>query len=422
MKYSVTVFPWEDSLYCLSYFNNRLPVNNMSTIELKPGREKMALNFNPWIFSGAVKSVTGDPVTGEVVEVHDCKGNFIAKGHYSPESKIIVRLLDLGRDSVIDEAWYYEKIKKAAQLRSLIIDENSDAFRLIYSEGDFIPGLIVDRFGSIAVLQASSAGIDAVKHSLAEILMDMDKGILSVYEKSDGDGRRMEGLPVSKGLLAGKPVGESAEVIENAFRFSVNLSGQKTGFYSDQRENRMRTARYAGGREVLDICSYTGGFSIYALRGGAHHATLVDSSAEALKSAEYNMELNSIDRGDFTLLEGDAFNTLRRLKSEGHRFGLIILDPPKLAPSGRDREKALRGYKELNLQAMHLLEPGGILSTFSCSGHVTAPLFREAVTYAAKDAGFNMQILEQLSQAPDHPVRISLPETEYLKGLILRKQ
>jgi len=422
MKYSVTVFSCKYPLYSLSYFQNRLPVNNMSRIELKPGREKMALNFNPWIFSGAVKSVTGDPGPGDVVEVHDSKGNFIAKGHYSPESKIIVRLLDLDRDSVIDEAWYYEKIKKAAQLRSLLIDENSDAFRLIYSEGDFIPGLIVDRFGSAAVLQASGRGIDAVKHSLAEILMDIDKSIDSVYEKSDGDGRRMEGLPVSKGLLAGKPPGGSIEVIENLIRFSVNLSGQKTGFYSDQRENRKRTARYAAGREVLDVCSYTGGFSIYALKNGAAHATLVDSSAEALKSAEINMGLNSIDRGRYTLLEGDAFNTLRRLRDENRGYGLIILDPPKLAPSGRDIEKAMRGYKDLNLQAMHLLEPGGILSTFSCSGHVTPPLFREAVTYAAKDAGFNMQILEQLSQAPDHPVRLSLPETEYLKGLILQKQ
>lgn len=393
----------------------------MYTIELKPGREKMALNFNPWIFSGALKRISGNPGSGEIVDVYDSKGNFIAKGHYSPSSKIAVRLLDMDLHAVIDENWYYDKIKKAAQIRKLLVDNNTDAFRMIYSEGDFIPGLIVDRFSTIAVLQASSAGIDRVKHSLAEILMKADPGIISVYEKSDGDGRRMEGLPVSTGLLAGDPVGESIEVIENLFRFSVNLSGQKTGFYSDQRDNRMRAAGYARGREVLDVCSYTGGFSVYALKNGAVHASLIDSSAEALKSAEYNMSINSIDRDKFTIIEGDAFTTLRRLREEKRKFGLIILDPPKLAPSGRDIDKAMRGYKDLNLQAMHLLEPGGILATFSCSGLVAAPLFREAVTYAAKDGGYNFQILEQLSQAPDHPVRLSLPETEYLKGLILQK-
>lgn len=393
----------------------------MFRLELKQGREKIARNFNPWIFSGAVKGVTGNPGPGDIVEVYDARGTFIGKGHYSPESKIMVRLLDINQNAVIDDGWYFDRIKKASQLRNLLIDNNTSAFRMIYSEADFIPGLIVDRFGSTAVLQASSTGIDRVKHSLAEILMKVDPEILSVYEKSDGDGRRMEGLPVSTGLLAGVPVRESIEIIENSFRFEVNLSGQKTGFYSDQRDNRMRAAGYARGREVLDVCSYTGGFSIYALKNGASHATLVDSSSEALKSAENNMNINSIDRDQYTLIEGDAFNTLRRLREENRKFGLIILDPPKLAPSGRDIEKAMRGYKDLNLQAMYLLQEGGILSTFSCSGLVSAVLFREAVTYAAKDGGFNMQILEQLTQAADHPVRLSLPETEYLKGLILRK-
>ena len=394
----------------------------MHSIELKPGREKLAFNYNPWVFSGAIKKINGSPEPGDVVQVYDHKGDFIAFGHYSPESKISVRLLDWNPGAVIDEKWYYDKIKKGLQLRKKIIDDNTDVYRLIYSEGDYIPGLIVDIFGPVAVLQALSAGIDAVKQRLAHILMEADPHIKTVYEKSDGDGRRMEGLPVECGILSGVNTGNTVEVSENSLKFLISLEGQKTGFYADQRQNRLKTALYAEGGRVLDVCSYTGGFSVYTQMQGASHTDLIDSSDEALQKAEINMKINNIDKNLFALHKGDAFEVLRRFRKEKKLYDLIILDPPKLAPSARDTARALRAYKDLNFQAMNLLEHGGILSTFSCSGHVTPTLFREAVSYAAKDAGYNMQILDQLTQAPDHPVRLSLPETEYLKGMILRKE
>ena len=277
-------------------------------------------------------------------------------------------------------------------------------------------------FGPVAVLQALSSGIDAVKHRLANILMESDSHIKTVFEKSDGDGRRMEGLPFECGILAGEGKGNTVEVSENSFKFLISLDGQKTGFYTDQRENRFKTSMYAEGGRVLDVCSYTGGFSVYAHMQGASYTDLIDSSDEALLKAESNMKINNIDQKHYRLHKGDAFEILRRLRKENKLYDLIILDPPKLAPAARDTARALRAYKDLNFQAMNLLEDGGILSTFSCSGHVTPSLFREAVSYAAKDSGYNMQILEQLTQAPDHPVRLSLPETEYLKGLILRKE
>jgi len=394
----------------------------MYFVDLKAGRDKISRNFNPWVFSGAIKKIHGNPGPGDIVSVADDKGDFIAMGHYSPLSKIAVRLLEWRPDIEIDETWYKDRIQKASYLRKKIIGNNTDIYRLIYSEGDYIPGLIVDRFGPVAVLQALSAGIDAVKHRLAYLILESEPYINTVFEKSDGDGRRMEGLPESFGIIAGKNPGESVEAVENSIKFSVSLEGQKTGFYADQRDNRLKTAHYAEGGKVLDVCSYTGGFSVYAQSHGAAHTTLIDSSDEALKKASYNMKVNNINESLFSLYKGDAFEVLRRLRCEKKFFNLIILDPPKLAPAARDTVRALRAYKDLNFQAMNLLEPGGILATYSCSGHVAPSMFREAVAYAAKDAGFNMQILEQLTQAPDHPVRLSLPETEYLKGLILRKE
>lgn len=392
----------------------------MTKIYLKKNREKLPLNHHPWVFSGAVQSVDGSPAPGETVSVFSAENHFIAVGHYNnPSSKIIVRLLEWN-DIPVDESWYREKIKKAIQLRDSISPDHTTAYRLIYTEGDFLPGLIVDRYGDFLVLQALTAGFDSIKEMISGILLDSVPGIKGIYEKSEGDGRRMEGLAASSGHLAGAEMPQRIMVKENSYLFETGITEQKTGLYIDQRENRVRAAAYARGREVLDMFSYTGGFSVYCLAAGAVKCVLCDSSESALQGAEKNIKLNNHDLSAAAFYKGDAFQLLRDFRERDRRFDMVILDPPKLVPSAAHLKKGLAAYKDLNLNAMNLLRPGGILVTFSCSGAVTMEMLREAAAFALKDCGREAQILEQLHQGWDHPVRASIPETEYLKGLILR--
>ncbi len=390
----------------------------MNRIILHPDKDKLPRNHHPWVFSGAVKDIEGTPKSGEVVALHGADGRFVAYGHFNKDSKIQVRLLEWDEKQTVNGAWYREKIKRAAALRTPVLAEGvTDACRLVYSESDFLPGLIVDRYGDFAVLQSLSAGFDAVKGDIAKMLME-ECGLKGVYEKSDGDGRKMEGLPVRYGALAGKEPPEKLVIHENGHLFHVSPAGQKTGFYTDQRRNRLVTASYAVGKKVLDVCCYTGAFSVYAMGAGASSVTLCDISEDAVEGAKRHLRLNNVPESKSRFLCADGLQLLRDLQKGKERYDLIVLDPPKFVSSAKDIDKGLRGYKDINLNAMKLLNPGGILATFSCSGAVGMDHFRQQIAYAAKDAGREVRILHHLHQADDHPVRVSVPETEYLKGLI----
>ncbi len=389
----------------------------MNKIILRSGSGKSVLHRHPWIFSGAVAKTEGNPAPGEIVDIFDRDGRYLARGYYNPESRINVRILEWREGIEIDRGWWEAMIKASVSRRDFI--KGTDALRLVFAEADLLPGLIVDMYGRYAVMQALTAGIEAVKGELAGILYScLDAG--AVIEKND-DVRSLEGLPPSSGILEGGEVPEAVVVTENGLKFIVDpLHGQKTGFYMDQRDNRLITASYAGGMEVLDCFSYTGGFTVSALRAGAKKVTSVDSSAEAVELLKENIKLNGIDESLCTAVRDDAFTVLRAFRDEGRLFDMAILDPPKFAPSKFLRDKAMRAYKDINLLAMKVLKPGGLLVTFSCSGGISPSDFRLAVSWASIDAKREVQIIRTLSQAGDHPVRLSYPESEYLKGLICR--
>ncbi len=392
----------------------------MIKVTLKPGREKLPKNHHPWIFSGAIEGISDTPSAGEVVAVYSAQKEFIAYGHYNSTSEIRVRLLEWDVNQVITDTWYREKIRNAMGLRKNIISEDTTVYRIIFSESDFLPGLIAERFGNFVVLQSLSSGFDKVKQMIAEIMLEEFDFADGIYEKSDGDGRRMEKLDIETGILAGAQPEGAIKVLENGNVFSVSIKGQKTGFYADQRDNRFKLAKYAAGRNVLDACSYTGGFSSYLMKNGANSSELCDISKDALDAALENMTLNSIDISKILLQKKDVFQHLRDLKKDGKSYDLIVLDPPKLVSSKQSLSRGLRGYKDLNMQAMQLLNNGGILATFSCSGNVSMQQFRESIAFAAKDAKKEIQIIEHLHQSADHPIRASVPETEYLKGVICK--
>jgi len=389
----------------------------LKTITLGPGREKLALNRHPWIFSGAVSRLEGAPEPGEVVEVRTAEGAFVALGQFNPTSKIRLRLMEWTANTPVDDGWYRRRVQEAWALRAPLTGE-TDALRVFFSESDGIPGLIADKFGPVRVVQFLTAGADRVKALVASLLAEVVPGITGVWEKSDGDGRRMEGLPPSEGLLWGTVAPGEIAITENGNRYHVDPSSQKTGFYTDQRDNRRLVAPWLKGLRVLDAFTFTGGFAVAALAAGARSVTLLDSSADALAQATKNLALGGWEPEE--VLEGDAFQLLRDLKKRGESYGAIVLDPPKLATSRDHLEKAMRGYKDLNLQALKLVESGGYLASFSCSGLVDLKMFREMIAFAAKDSGRRVDIVRQLHQAPCHPIRTSMPEAEYLKGVLLR--
>ena len=388
------------------------------SIILEKGREKLAKNRNPWIFSGAVKTVNGKVEDGDIVAVLAIDGSFIAWGHYNSKSGIAIRLLEWDVSVMPDTNWLRAKVSDAFNMRRSLITDSNNIYRLIFSESDMMPGVICDVFGDVAVLAVSTPGFDNWKNELAEIISQTVK-LNAVYEKSDGDGRKIEGLENSVQLLSGNLESAKFTALENGFRYEIDITGQKTGFYADQRDNRLYFGVAASGK-VLDMCSFSGAFSIHALKNGADHATLCDISREAQFLIDRNMELNSIDRSKYTFIQGDAFEVLRSMANDGRKFDSIVLDPPKLVPSNKYLEKGLKAYKDLNFNALRLLRDGGVLATFSCSGAVSMADFKSAVAFAAKDANKELRILRHLHQSPDHPVRVSAPETEYLKGLLLR--
>ncbi len=393
------------------------------TIILKPGREKSLLRRHPWIFSGAVAHVDGNPASGSTVSVFSSKGDFLAQAAYSPNSQIRARAWTFA-DEPVDAEFFRKKIRSAMETRRRSnVERQSDATRLIYAESDGLPGLIVDRYGEVLVLQSLTTGSEFWKQTIADILLE-ETGLQTIYERSDADVRELEGLPVVTGLLRGAITDRQLPftIAEYGLKFSVNFeSGHKTGFYLDQRTNRLRVRELAEGRDVLDCFCYTGGFTVNALAGGAKSVLSVDSSADALKLVGENVALNGLPASSHACCEGDVFQLLRKFRDEGRSFDMIILDPPKFAPTAAQAEKAARGYKDINLLAFKLLRAGGLLVTFSCSGGVDASLFQRIVAGSALDAGVDAQIVEHLSQASDHPVALNFPEGAYLKGLVCVK-
>jgi len=392
----------------------------MAIVTLKRGREKSLLNRHPWVFSGAVAAVSDDPKAGDVVEVVDAGGGWMARGYYNEGSNIRVRILDWKKDAVIDDAWWRRRIAAAIDRRaSLAKDESTNAYRLVNAEGDALPGLIADRYGDHVVVQLLTAGVERVRGAVIEALEALVKPV-AIFDRSDSDSRKREKLQPATGLISGAAPEGPVEIVERGNRYLVDFStAQKTGFYLDQRDNRLEVAQWAPGRGVLDAFSYSGAFSVCAGRAGATSLTLVESSRTALELGEKNLDLNGIDC-DADLMQGDVFQVLRALCDEERRFGVVILDPPKFARTRAQADQALRGYKDINMLAMKLLEPDGVLATFSCSGGVDPQQFTKAVAWAGLDASRDVQILRRLGQPLDHPTLTSAPESEYLKGLICR--
>ena len=388
----------------------------MDKLILKPGREKSLKRRHPWVFSGAVAKVQGSPGPGETVGVWSATGEFLAVAAYSPESQIVARVWDW-EERAIDGAFFRERIERATGQRRALMGEVG-AMRLIHAESDGLPGIVADRYGDTAVLQLNSAGAEHWRETIADALHATD-GITRVWERSDADVRQLEGLRPVTALLRGAPVSDRIVIDEEGVRFGIDLEqGHKTGFYLDQRDNRQQLRALAASRDVLDCFCYSGGFALNALAGGASSAVAVDSSAEALALARGNAELNQLPQPEW--LQGDVFEVLRKFRDSRRSFDLVVLDPPKFAPTAAHAEKAARAYKDINLLAFKLLRPGGLLMTFSCSGGVTADLFQKIIAGAALDAGVDAQVVAHLGAAADHPMALNFPEGEYLKGLICR--
>ena len=390
------------------------------TVWLKPGREKSLRRRHPWVFSGAIQRVDGEPEAGATVEIVASSGDFLGRGAYSPTSQIRARVWTFDAHEAVDAAFLRRRLARAidSRRRLTLLDPHA-ACRLVFSESDGLPGLIVDRYGEFLVCQFLSAGAEAWAATIVELLGEIcaPRGI---YERSEGGARHKEGLSSRRGLRAGEQPPAELEIAAGGVRLVVDIAnGQKTGAYLDQQHNRARVAGHAGHGDVLDAFSYTGGFAIACLRAGAQRATLIDSSADALHVAERETAANGVlDRCRF--VAANVFDELRALRDAGTRFDLVVLDPPKFVHSADQVAAGSRGYKDINMLGLALVRPGGVLATFSCSGHVDAALFQKIVAGAAVDAGRTAQILERLSQPPDHPVATEFPEADYLKGLILR--
>lgn len=388
----------------------------MITIILKPKKEESLLRFHPWIFSGAIQRIEGKPAEGELVEVLDCNRNFLAIGHYQIGS-IAVRVVSFEQQKIDDNFWS-RKIEVAYKMRESIglVSADNNTFRLVHGEGDSLPGLIVDVYEDTAVMQAHSVGMHETRDAIAKAIVANVPGVKNVYYKSESTLPFKADITPEDGYLIGgdnkKYVG-----IENGLKFQMDwLRGQKTGFFVDQRENRSLLERYSAGKSVLNMFCYTGGFSVYAMRGGATLVHSVDSSAKAIELTDKNIELNFPGDDRHAAYAEDAF---KYLNANEKKYDLIILDPPAFAKHRDAVRNALKGYKRLNARGFESIKPGGILFTFSCSQVISKEQFRLAVFSAAAESKRNVRILHQLSQPADHPINIYHPEGEYLKGLVL---
>ncbi len=392
----------------------------MKSIRLIAGKERSLLRRHPWIFAGSINRGKAD--SGETVRVEAADGQFLAWGAYSPSSQIRVRAWSFDEQERIDAAFFQRRVATAVALRARLAPA-SDGMRLIHGEADGLPGLIVDRYGEVLCAQFLSAGAERWRDTLADALMGAT-GAQRLYERSDASVRTLEGLEPRTGWLRGNGATE-VTLQEHDWRLTLDVAeGHKTGFYLDQRDNRAHLARWVrqlGLQRVLNCYSYTGGFSVAALAGGAQAVTSVDSSAPALTRATAHVALNGFDAARHTTQDADVNAFLRERLKAGDRYDAIVLDPPKFAPTAAHAERAARAYKDINRLALMLLEPGGLLMSFSCSGGVSAELFHKIVAGAAADAGVNGAIIARLEGAPDHPTTMAFPEGEYLKGLAILK-
>ncbi len=394
---------------------------SMVEIKLKKGKEKAVLQRHPWVFSGALEKVKGNPENGEVVKVVSANNDFLAYGYFNNQSRVAVRLLEWDESKDINEDWYAQKINTALASRAhLLSNKETNAYRLIFSEADFLPGLIVDKYADFLSVQILSTGIESAKTTIIDILCKALKP-KGIFDRSDATARTHEGITAENGLLWGEAPAEFIAVKENGINYHINIAeGQKSGFYCDQRDNRRILAEYAKGKSVLDCFSYSGGFSLNTFKSGAKEVTSVDSSALAIETLKQNIELNKFNSKNHIAIQSDVNKQLRVFKEDGKKFDIIILDPPKYAPSRSALDRAARAYKDLNRLGLLLLESGGLLATFSCSGAVDIETFKQIIAWAALDAGKEVQVIKQFSQPEDHPVRLSFPEGEYLKGLLVK--
>lgn len=398
----------------------------MNIVTLKPSKEKSLLRRHPWVYANAIERVDGKPASGATVIVRAHDGRFLARAAYSPHSQIRARVWSFDENEPIDHAFFKRRVQRALAHRQAMV-KNTGAVRLIFGEADGLPGLIVDWYTEDAqnprgqlVCQFMAAGVEAWKEAIVAALTSAT-GCPNVYERSDVSIREKEGLEQITGLLAGDEPPATIIASENGVRYHVDVrNGHKTGFYVDQRDNRALVQTYAEGRDVLNCFCYTGGFSLAAMKGGAKRVVSIDSSGEALNTAQKNVEANGFDAERATWLDADAFKTLRRLHEEGERFDLVVLDPPKFAASREHVDRAARAYKDINLTGFKLLRPGGLLFTYSCSGAIDAELFQKIVAGAAADAKVDARIIKRLGAGVDHPLLTAFPEGEYLKGLLLQ--
>lgn len=384
---------------------------------IKEGREKSFARRHPWIFSGAVKKEPKDADVGETVEVRSAKGEFMCLAAYSPFSQIRGRIWSFDPSEIIDTDFFIRKIQTAARFRART-EKISSAVRLVNSESDWLPGVIIDRYADFLVCQFLSAGAEFQKKSVISALEKLYPEC-GIYERSDSSSRKKEGLESFTGLLKSPEPPELIEIEENGCRFLVDIKGgHKTGFYLDQRDNRRILGEYSEGKRVLNCFSYTGGFGISALKAGCSHVTSVDVSESALDISKKNMELNGFEENRYEHIKADVFSFLREMRNTGTTYDVIVLDPPKFAESASQVAKAARGYKDIAMLAFRLLSPGGVLFNFSCSGHMDRDLFQKITADAALDAGRNVRITGFMNQAEDHPIALNFPESMYLKGLI----
>lgn len=391
---------------------------NYPEITLKNGREAALLRGHPWVFSGAIDNVNGKPSDGDVVLARDSRGQMLALGFFNSKTDISFRVLSRDCDKAVDAAFWNERVHAAFRLRQRLISTKTNAYRLINAEGDGCPGLIVDVYHDTLAISLTTAGMEKQKQNILDALIFHLKPA-RIYEQSAGRSRGLEGLEECKGFIYGEDHTGTVRVMENGYSFDVDfISGQKTGFFLDQRVNREKLGTLSHGATVLNCFCYTGAFSIYCAAGGAKKVVSLDISKSACAAASEHMRLNGFSIGDHPVIDADVFQYLRDMRGS---FDLIILDPPAFAKTKRDAPKASRGYKEINMQAMKHLVRGGMLATFSCSNFIEEDLFYKIVQGAARDAQADLQLLARLEAGPDHPLGLGHPEGRYLKGLLVRK-
>ena len=394
----------------------------MTELILKPGKERSLYRRHPWIFEGSVARLNGRAKPGDTVDVLDADGRVLARAAWSPKSQIRARIWSFDSQTIIDDAFFKRRVSDAVARRQAMPQlAGQEGMRLIHGESDGLPGVIADRYGDTICLQLTAAGPDKWRKAIVGALVKAT-GVTRVYERSDSDVRGLEGLEPVTGWVHGEAPDAALSIDENGVRLGVDVvGGHKTGFYLDQRDNRLLTRDLAAGKAVLNCFCYTGGFSLQALAGGAASTLSIDSSGPALVGARANLAMNpQLDASRAEWLEADVFEALRVFRKEGRRFDLIVLDPPKFAPSAAHAERAARAYKDINLLGFRLLNPGGYLMTYSCSGGIGLELFQKIVAGAAVDAGRDARILRRLAAGPDHPIALHFPEGEYLKGLLVQ--